>query len=127
MSKKITGIIWIVSLILIGYFYKLFVVSDFFIGLLESNRISIYYFNDCILLLFAIVLLWRLVIVFVLKKQMNDNSFDFSSYFLCVMLIFRFFATYYYPNVPRSEIGLFYKIPEGQTITYPKYPKDTKK
>ena len=127
MNNKITGIIWIVSLIWIGYFCKLFVVSNLFIRLLESNKISIYYFNDCIILLFAIVLLWRLIIYFVLKKQIKEQGFDISAYFLCVMLIFRFFATYYYSNVPRSEIGYFYKIPEGQTITYPKYPRDIKK
>lgn len=124
MNKKTTGIIVILSFILIGYSFKILIVSSFFVSFLESNRISIYYVNDCIFIIIAINLLWQFLNAFVLKKRADGQAFDISSYLLCVIMIFRLFSGYYYPNVPRSEIGYFYKIPEGQTITYPKYPRD---
>jgi cytochrome bd-type quinol oxidase subunit 2 len=93
--------------------------------MLEQNRISIYFVNDCVLVIQTVMIFTLLIFCLVKKDFKKDKAgkYNFFSYIIVFILVFRFIFADNYPNVPRQEIGCFYKIPEGQTITYPKYPR----
>ena len=63
---------------------------------------------------------------YLVKSKSKKIEFNLFLYIIIIISIFRFVMLENYPNVPREEIGYFYKIPEGQTITYPKYPRNIK-
>lgn len=106
---------------LLGYLLNEFVVSSFFVNILEQNRISIYFVKDCVLIAQTVIFFALLILYLVKKDKTGKYSFLWCVVFF--ILIVRFVLIHNYPNVPRQEIGYFYKIPEGQTITYPKYPR----
>ncbi len=126
MNKKLTECLWISSLLLSGYLLNIFIVSEFFVGMLERNRISIYYVKDCVLIFYGVLIfgsLIYLIYISISKRNSKNINYNVVFYLLGIVLIIRFLLAHYYPNVPRSDIGYFYIIPEGQTITYPKYPR----
>lgn len=84
---------------------------------LEAKRISVYLIVDTLRLATLIALICGYIS---LKMKRSAKPFLLITLLLiwCVLLI-----SHYYPSVPRKEIGYFYRIPEGQSITYPKYPK----
>lgn len=86
---------------------------------LEAKRISIYLIVDTLRLATLIALICGYIS---LKMKRSAKPFLLITLLLiwCVLLM-----SHYYPSVPRKEIGYFYRIPEGQSITYPKYPKLT--
>lgn len=119
MNQRFRVFFVLLVVFLLGYLLNEFVVSSFFVKMLEKNRISIYFVNDCILIL--LVMIFALLIFKSVKKY---NFFSCIIVFIIVfILVFKLILADNYPNVPRQEIGCFYKIPEGQTITYPKYPR----
>ena len=106
---------------LFGYSLNEFVVSSFFVKMLEQNRISIYFVSDCILVI--LVVMFFALLIFNSVKKDKAVKYDFFLYILVLISVFKLILIDNYPNVSRQEIGYFYKIPEGQTITYPKYPR----
>lgn len=121
MNKRLKVFLWLLVVFLFGYLLNEFVVSSFFVNMLEQNRISIYFVNDCVLIA-QTVIFFALLILYLVKKD-KTGKYSFLWYIIFFILIIRFILADNYPNVPRQEIGYFYKIPEGQTITYPKYPR----
>lgn len=100
-----------------------FIVSDFFVGFLEHQRVTIYFFSDCLFLALGLVLTGLVVAQYGFKWP--RRYYGWMWYSLPLFMLVRLLLLEHYPNVPRSEIGYFYKMPEGQSITYPKYPRDT--
>jgi|JI10StandDraft_1071094.scaffolds.fasta_scaffold229101_2 hypothetical protein len=84
---------------------------------LESKRISVYWIVDTLRLTTLIALICGYIS---LKMKRSAKPFILITWLLVwgVLLM-----SHYYPSVPRKDIGYFYRIPEGQSITYPKYPK----
>lgn len=92
-----------------------------FVSWLEAKRISVYWIVDTLRLTTLITLICGYIS---LKMKHSAQPFVLITLLLiwCVLLM-----THYYPSVPRKDIGYFYRIPEGQSITYPKYPRLIKK
>ncbi len=83
----------------------------------EAKRISVYWIVDTLRLATLIGLICGYIS---LKMKRSANPFILITLLLIwdVLLM-----SHHYPSVPRQDIGYFYRIPEGQSITYPKYPK----
>jgi cytochrome c biogenesis factor len=88
-----------------------------FVSWLEAKRISVYWIVDTLWLVTLIALICGFIS---LTMKRSSEPFKIITLLLiwCMILM-----NCYYPSVPRQDIGYFYRIPEGQSITYPKYPK----
>ena len=121
MNQRFRVFFVLLAVFLLGYLLNEFVVSSFFVNILEQNRISIYFVSDCILVILAVT--FFALLIFNSVKKDKAVKYDFFLYIIVFISVFKLILIDNYPNVSRQEIGYFYKIPEGQTITYPKYPR----
>jgi len=123
---------YLLDVVQIVYYFTWFVVSTIcfyfifktntVISYLEKNQISVYFVKDTIILLFFIFLILGLFSSFIETLLKKDFSF-LSTFFgpIRILLFSAYFAVGYdYGNVSRFEIGWFYKMPIGESISYPK-------
>jgi hypothetical membrane protein len=99
--------------------------EEHLVGILEDNRISIYFIADTAFLLSSCAML-----IHVLASIRNRKTLMSTATFAAIMLLlFAFVISWRYGNIARSKIGYFYMIPEGEYVDYPrrtrnKFPKN---
>jgi hypothetical protein len=101
------------------YFGGFVVTHPALVSWLEAQRISVYLIVDTLRLSTLIVL-----IACYIRLKMNRSAKPLMVGGL-ILIWYTLLMSHYYPSVPRKDIGYFYRMPEGQSITYPKYPKPT--
>jgi uncharacterized membrane protein YczE len=125
VKEKLSAFFLLVGWLLVIYGLTFFVKSSIFISTLESNRVSIYFFCDALLVSYTIIGFFY-IITSRLKVFNSNVVFIILNIFVFIIAV-RWAVMDNYPNVPRKDIGYFYIIPKGETITYPKYPRNTYK
>jgi hypothetical protein len=124
VKEEIKIFLFVVGCLFLGFCTNVFITSSWFISTLESNRLSIYFIQDLMRVLEACFLVYFIVVFYIIKKRDQKRTQTTFRVVLSIILTFNSVMLWNYPSVPRVIIGYFYRMPLGESITYPKYPKN---
>lgn len=98
------------------------VLHPVFVEALQRQRISIYFFSD-VVDLFVFLSMMAAALIPDIKSTASRRLRILCSGVMTGLFLTHVSLSFYYPNVARKQIGYFYRMPAGESITYPRSPK----